>query len=73
VTGFTRLNTTALGLICLAAIVGPLTPWWMQLVLIGPALVLMYFGLGLLQRDWNDVQEAIALQDLWRRQRERTQ
>lgn len=66
-----KLSWWATGLCCVAAILMPVSPQWVPVVFILPALVLMAIGLGLVQRDWNDVQEAVDLQERWRRQRDR--
>lgn len=69
--GHQKLSWTAVGLCSVAAIVQPLTPQWVALALITPALVLMVIGLALIQRDARDVDEAVALQAKWRAERER--
>jgi hypothetical protein len=70
-----RLSWVAVLLSCAAAIVQPYTdavvPFVIFMGCIGVALVIMAVGLAVSQREWRDVQEALALQELWRRQRER--
>ena len=64
-----RLSGTAVGLCCAAAVLMPFTEW--AVVFIVPALALMLIGLGSIQRDWADVQEASDLQEKWRAERDR--
>lgn len=66
-----KLSWVATGLCCVAAILMPINSTWLTVGLISPALVLMYIGLMLIQRECDDFDEAAQLQDRWRRQRER--
>jgi hypothetical protein len=66
-----KLSWTAVGLCSVAAILQPLTPEWVALALITPALLLMVVGMVLIQREVHDIDEALALQDKWRAERER--
>lgn len=67
-----KLSWVATGLCCLAAVLMPIGSTWLTVGLIGPALVLMYIGLVLIQRECDDVDEAAQLQERWRRQRDRS-
>jgi hypothetical protein len=67
-----KLSWVATGLCCIAAVLMPIGSTWLTVGLIAPALVLMYIGLVLIQRECDDVDEAIELQERWRRQRDRS-
>lgn len=44
---------------------------WAVIALIAPALLLMLWRVGDVERDWRDVNEALELQAKWRAQRDR--
>lgn len=67
-----RLPWWVLVLIVVAEIVSPYAPAWLVAALVAPALVVMYIRLMQIQEEWRDMMEALDLQDLWRRQRDRT-
>lgn len=71
ITRRTLITWFPVGLVSVVAIVQPLAPVWVIIALMLPALALMFFGLMGLQREWNDVNEAVDLEEKWRRQRER--
>jgi 4-hydroxybenzoate polyprenyltransferase len=67
-----KLSWVATGLCCLAAVLMPIGSTWLTVGLIVPALVLIYIGLVLVQRECDDVDDAAELQERWRRQRDRS-
>jgi hypothetical protein len=60
-----------IGLCCLAAVLQSVVPLWVTVALIVPALVLMAVRLAQLNAEWQDVNEALATLERWRRERER--
>jgi hypothetical protein len=65
------LSCWAIALCCVGAVAQPFTPLWVPVLFITPAMVLIVIGLGVVQRDWSDVNEAIDLQQCWHRERMR--
>src|SRR4051812_1804253 len=68
---FARWNWGAVGLCCVAAVLQPLTPPWVVVALIAPALLVMAIALLCAQGEWREISEAAELADRWRRQRDR--
>ena len=64
--------------VCLAAFAGALQPWlddkpafYVFLAFIGSSLLMTLWGLYRAQRAWEDLEEAVALEEKWRAQRDR--
>jgi hypothetical protein len=70
-----KLSMIALFLVCVGAMImpfadhGPVKVVFMVLILSSCTLTLI--GVTRAQRDWEDVEEALALQELWPKQREK--
>jgi hypothetical protein len=71
-----KLSWIAVGLCCMAALLQPYvaarTVLWLFMALIVVADALLLIGVAQARREWLDMDEAVQLQERWRRQRERS-